>query len=172
MTKPPIEASAGKPGLIKIIGIGQSLRGDDAAGLEAVRLWRERYLARPGNRDIQVELAELPGVGLLSLLEGCAAAILVDSVRSQAVPGTVRLISENELEVLATGSGSAHGWGVAEALALGRQLTPASLPHKLFLVGIEAGQVDPGQPLSPQVEAALPQAIELIERCVGELFGG
>ncbi len=33
-------------GIIKIIGIGQSLRGDDAAGLAAVRLWQET-LSRP-----------------------------------------------------------------------------------------------------------------------------
>ena len=32
-------------GTIKIIGIGQSLRGDDAAGLVAVRLWHESYKA-------------------------------------------------------------------------------------------------------------------------------
>ncbi len=28
---------------IAVIGIGQSLRGDDAAGLEAVRQWQEKY---------------------------------------------------------------------------------------------------------------------------------
>ena len=33
--------SMGKP--IILMGIGQSLRGDDAAGLKAVHLWEERY---------------------------------------------------------------------------------------------------------------------------------
>ncbi len=169
MTKSSDDARAGKPGIIKIIGIGQSLRGDDAAGLEAVRLWQATYPARPREQDIQVELAELPGFGLLSLLEGSAAAILVDAVHSQAVPGTIHVLSENELEVLGAGSGSAHGWGVAETLALGRQLMPGSLPENLRLVGIEAGQLELGQLLSPQVQSALPQVAEMIERFISEL---
>ena len=58
-------------GIIKIIGIGQSLRGDDGC-------WAGRgpFLARTSSwliendADIQVELAELPGFELLNLLEG------------------------------------------------------------------------------------------------------
>jgi Ni,Fe-hydrogenase maturation factor len=37
------DAGESLTGTIKIIGIGQSLRGDDAAGLDAVRFWIENY---------------------------------------------------------------------------------------------------------------------------------
>ncbi len=157
---------AGKvpPGAIKIIGIGQSLRGDDAAGLSAVRLWVETFHAEALPQGVQVELTELPGIGLLNLLQGAHYAILVDAVHSGVRPGTIHRLIEDQLESFTTGSGSAHGWGVAETLSLGRQLEPTNLPPELILIGIEAGQLDLGEALSPDVASSLPEVTRLIEQ--------
>ena len=151
-------------GTIKIIGIGQSLRGDDAAGLAAVHLWQETYQVMQPN--VYVEFAELPGIGLLSLLEGTSVAILVDAVQSGSRAGTVHVLTENQLEIFMDGAGSAHGWGVAETLSLGRKLMPSTVPEQLILIGIEAGQLNLGEGLSPGVESALPEAARLIEHYV------
>jgi hydrogenase maturation protease len=148
-------------GIIKIIGIGQNLRGDDAAGLSAVRLWVETYQAQ--HPQVQVELAELPGIGLLDLLEGTGFAILVDAVHSGARSGTVYQLREDQLASFTGGTGSAHGWGVAETLSLGRQLVPTSLPVQVIVIGIEAGQFSLGESLSPEVQASLPEAARTIE---------
>jgi hydrogenase maturation protease len=157
-------ARSNRKTVIKIIGIGQSLRGDDAAGIYAVRLWVDTY--QPQHPQVQVELAELPGIGLLDLLEAARLAILVDAVHSGATPGMVHRLSEDQLASFAAGSGSAHGWGVAETLSLGRQLTPASLPAELIVIGIEAGQLDLGENLSPEVQSSLPEVARLIEQLV------
>jgi hydrogenase maturation protease len=154
------------PGSIKIIGIGQSLRGDDAAGLAAVNLWHETYQAKIHRPDVQMELVELPGIGLLNLLEGSRVTILVDAVHSDAKAGTVHVLTENQLEAFKDGSGSAHGWGVAETLSLGRKLIPSTLPGKLILIGIEAGQLNLGESLSPEVKSALPEVVRLIEQYI------
>lgn len=154
------------PGSIKIIGIGQSMRGDDAAGLAAVQRWYETYQVRVSRPHVQYELAELPGLGLLSLLEGARVAILVDAVHSDSKAGTVHVFSENQLEAFTEGAGSAHGWGVAETLSLRRKLMPSALPEKLILIGIEAGQLNLGESLSPEVEAALPEVRRLIEQYI------
>jgi hydrogenase maturation protease len=149
---------------IKIIGVGQSLRGDDAAGLAAVRLWQERYQANIERTNLQVELAELPGIGLLNLLEGTSIAILVDAVHSNTKAGTIHVLSEDQLEAFSDGAGSAHGWGVAETLSLGHKLMSSSMPEKLWLIGIEAGNLLLGESLSPEVESAIPEAADLIEQ--------
>jgi hydrogenase maturation protease len=151
---------------IKIIGIGQSLRGDDAAGLYAVRLWVEKYHVKAQRPGVQVELAELAGIGLLNLLENARFAILVDAVHSGAMPGTIHRLTEDQLESFNGGFGSAHEWGVAETLSLGRQLTPFSLPTELILIGIEAGQLDLGEAISPEVAESLPVVAGLIEESV------
>jgi len=163
-------ASSEDSGTIKIIGIGQSLRGDDAAGLEAVRLWQERHQANIERQNLQVELTELPVIGLLNLLEGTRTVILVDAVHSNAKAGTIHLLSEDQLESFSNGSGSAHGWGVAETLSLGRKLMPSTMPEVLLLIGIEAGDLSLGESLSPDVEKALPEVVHLIEQLVTRSF--
>ena len=166
MKQSPTGGADKSPGIIKLIGIGQSLRGDDAAGLAAVRLWQEKYQTSAPRPDLQVELAELPGVGLLDLLEGSRLAILVDAVHSGAKTGTIHLLKEDQLESFTQGSVSAHGWGVAETLSLGKQLIASMMPEKLILIGIEAGQLSLGESLSPEVERALPEVARLIERII------
>jgi hydrogenase maturation protease len=166
MNNPSVGAIDEPSGTIKIIGIGQSLRGDDAAGLTAVRLWQETYQVRNVHPNVQVELAELPGIGLLSLLEGARVAILVDAVHSGASAGTIYELTENQLEAFNNGAGSAHGWGVAETLSLGRKLMSSTFPGKLILIGIEAGQLSLGETHSLEVERALPEVARLIERHV------
>ncbi len=156
-------AGESPPGTIKIIGIGQSMRGDDAAGLFAVRFWIEKFHPEILHPEVQVELAELPGIGLLNLLEGVHFAILVDAVHTGASPGTIHSLTEDQLESFCSGSGSAHGWGVAETLSLGRQLAPASLPPDLLLIGIEVGQLDLGETLSPEVYHSLPEVARQID---------
>ncbi len=165
--KVPHDGAGGNyPGTIKVIGIGQSMRGDDAAGLAAVRLWNETYMPITDRPGVQVELAELPGIGLLDLLEGAWVAILVDAVSSDAAPGTIHVLHEAQLEAFSKSASSAHGWGVAETLSLGRKLGIHTLPEILVLIGIEAGNLEVGTGLSQEVASILPAAAQIIEQRV------
>jgi hydrogenase maturation protease len=148
---------------IVIIGIGQTLRGDDGAGLAAVQQWQRSYPHSADHHSLRIELAELPGLGLIDLVLGANAAILVDAVRSGAKPGSIHLISESDLAAFETSSGSAHGLGVAESLALGRRLYPKDMPSDILLIGIEASGVELGETLSPEVHQALRRAAVSIE---------
>ncbi len=47
---------------VAVIGIGQSLRGDDAAGLIAVRQWQEKYPQTASRPEVRIETDELPGL--------------------------------------------------------------------------------------------------------------
>ena len=151
---------------VVVAGVGQTLRRDDGAGPAAVRCWREKFPATAARDEVRVEIEDLPGLALLDTLAGCDAAVVVDAVRSGAGPGTLHVIEENGAEPFGPGAGSAHGWGVAETIALGRRLFPERLPPRLVLIGIEAGSVDPGESLSPAVRQALPEASRLIEQQV------
>ncbi len=153
---------------ILILGIGQSLRGDDAAGLEAVRLWREKFPETAGG--VQVELSELPGLALLDLLERMDAAILVDAVQSSASAGTVIRLGPDELASFTPDAGSAHGWGVAETLQLGRSLVPSLAKCRVTLIGIVGKDFRLGAGLSPEVREALAGAVERIEKEVQNLL--
>ena len=149
---------------IGVIGIGQSLRGDDAAGLEAVRLWRERFPGTAGRPEVRAETSELPGLNLLEMLRDVEAAVLVDAVQHPtASPGTLVRVGPDELWSFAPGSGSAHGWGAAETLQLGRALDPSLAECRIILLGIVGATFEMGAGLSPQVRAALAGAAGQIE---------
>jgi hydrogenase maturation protease len=147
---------------ILVLGIGQSLRGDDGAGLEAVRLWQQTHADTAGR--VKVEISELPGVGLLEYLQDMEAAILVDAVDGNSPPGTVHRITPEEVDAFRPGFGSAHGWGVAETLELGRSLYPDLARCRITLIGIEAGCMEMGTGLSQPVQESLSKAAKMIEQ--------
>lgn len=154
---------------IIVIGTGQSLRGDDSAGLEAVRHWQMDFPATA--ESVRVELIELPGLGLLDLLEGMHAAILVDAMHAPQSPGRLKRLELDDLAVFAAGAASAHGWGVAETLSMGRSLYPALAKCRITLIGIAGEQFDLGAGLSIGVLAALEKAAKMIEKEVQRLLG-
>jgi hydrogenase maturation protease len=152
---------------VAVIGIGQSLRGDDAAGLEAVRQWMEKFPETANGPEIRIEASELPGLALLDVFNDVHAAILVDAVQSSAKPGTIHRLNENELSTFTSDAKSAHGWGVAETLQLRSQLTDGEA--NIRIIGIEAGQSELGAGLSKAVEDAMPRVCAAIEQEINNL---
>jgi len=148
---------------INVIGLGQPLRGDDAAGLGAVRRWQEQYPETASQPDVRVEIFELPGLALLDLLNGAEAAIIVDAVQSTLPPGTLIRVGPDELASFAPDAQSAHGWGVAETLKLGVSLYPELVACRITLLGIVGKNFEMGAGISPQVESSLVEACKKIE---------
>ncbi len=148
---------------VTVIGVGQALRGDDAAGIEAVRRWEQVYSETAARPEVHIQYSELPGLALLDLLEGFDAAVIVDAVEGMSHPGRVHQLGSDQLESFTTGAKSAHGWGVAETLKLGQQLGILNSQLRIRLVGVEAVQTGMGMPLSNAVEKALPAACHAIE---------
>ena len=155
---------------IKLIGLGQFMRGDDEIGLELVKRWMADHEAEYPEGQIEALILESPGINLLSEIAGLDAAILVDAVQSGAPEGTVIKFREEDLEVFGAGSGSGHGWGAAETLSLGRQLAQDDLPRQIILIGVEAAGFVLGEGLSPAVRAAIPEALKMINQVLGELI--
>ncbi len=93
--------------------------------------------------------------------------VVVDAVSSGAEAGTVHRFDAGEEPLPAQLlTRSTHGWGVAQAIELGRTL--GRLPRRLILYGIEGQDFELGESLSPAVERALDEAAE---RVGGELAG-
>jgi len=155
---------------VAVVGIGQSMRGDDAAGLEAVRLWQRSHARTAGMPDLRVAMAEEPGLDLLDLFKSVEAAILVDAVRSGAKAGRIHRIGVDALSDFRRGPEGVHSWTVAQLLRLDGVLNPLSGPRQVKLVGIEAAAFDIGTGLSEAVRVALPEASDAIEQEVLSLL--
>lgn len=132
-----------------VLGIGNSDRGDDAAGRAVVRLLR-------GTPPDGVELIEQDGeaTALLTYLEGAATAFVVDACSSGAPPGTVQRFDVGTGPLPhATFGLSTHGFGLAEAIELARAL--GQLPPRCVVYAIEGSSFEAGAPLSASVAAAV-----------------
>jgi len=130
------------------IGIGNPLRGDDAAGLLAARALR-------GREPRGIEVLELEGepVDLIETWEGTDAVVVADAVSSGGEPGELHRIDAGEGPLPATLAGaSTHAMGLAEAVELARALE--RLPARLLVFGIEAASFETGAEPSAAVRAA------------------
>ncbi|MFP3853058.1 MAG: hydrogenase maturation protease [Anaerolineales bacterium] len=151
---------------VLLLGIGQRLRGDDALGLATIEAWQKKH---PNHPAVAVATLESPGLSLLTALSGYATAIIVDAVRTGAEAGRVFHLQDTEITAFGPGASSAHGFGVAETLAMGRTLQPEELPTTVYLIGIEAGSVEVGMPISQEGRRAIPKAVQAIEDALEKL---
>jgi hydrogenase maturation protease len=146
---------------VLVLGFGNSLMGDDGAGIQVVEILAQKNLP-PG---IKVEEAGLPGWGLPSWFEGQSRVILVDAVQMGQKPGVwKRFLPEEIRMVMEDGTLSLHQPGLACGLALSQALD--LLPKNLVLYGIQPAEVSAGAALSPEVLASLP---DVVENILGEL---
>jgi hydrogenase maturation protease len=101
-----------------------------------------------------------------------AGVIVVDAVFSGGRPGAIYRfnVHDGEMPVQLSRSPSSHGWGVAEALALGQLFQ--ELPPFLIIYGIEGKNFGPGQEVSQEVEAAIPEAVLRLRREIQAWLGG
>lgn len=138
-----------------VIGVGNALRGDDAAGLHVAR-----QLAARGVEGVHEASGET--ASLMELWQGASCVLLADAAQSGAEPGIVaRLDASIQPLPAAFLHCSTHAFGVAEAVELARSL--GSLPPRIIIFGIEGASFEHGAPLSPAVEAGVRKAVEMIE---------
>ena len=149
-----------------VIGVGQTMRGDDAVGVIAVESWLTQYPDTANLPEVQVKISELPGLNLLELLSGAKFALIVDAVQSGRPAGEIHILDEQAISAFEPGTGSVHGWGVAETIQLGHKLGRADLHRSLMIIGITAQQFEIGSSLSPEIMENLPNIIDEIENQV------
>jgi len=144
---------------VRVLGVGSPF-GDDRLGWVAVEtLHRTPWLAALPAGILEMEACDRPGATLLSAWRGAQNVILIDAVRSGAVPGTLIRLQGWELSGAATFS--THDFGVAAAVVLARTL--GENLSQLQLLGIEADPTCLGEQLSPAVATAMPHLVERVE---------
>jgi hydrogenase maturation protease len=144
---------------VRVLGVGSPF-GDDRLGWAAVEaLRRTPWLAALPAGSVEMEACDRPGAALLSAWRDAQHVMLIDAVRSGAVPGTLFCLQGRELSGAATFS--THDFGVAAALALARSLGEDTA--HILLLGIEADPACRGDQLSPAVAAAMPLLLERVE---------
>jgi hydrogenase maturation protease len=156
---------------ILIAGVGNIFMGDDAFGVEVARVMAGRALReRTVVRDFGIRSFDLA----YALLDDWSAVILVDAVSRNAEPGTLFVI-EPDLSELSETSETAtfdgHSMDPVTVLRLAQTL--GEIQPKVFVVGCEPadlGGEEGRMGLSPLVEAAIGEAVVMVEELVQQLL--
>lgn len=133
-----------------VIGVGNEHRGDDAAGIEVLRKLTSSRVEKVTDCS-----------NLLDIWDGEPSVIVVDAMRSGRAAGTVIELDGLSQAFPTKAFPSTHSFGLAEAIELGRIL--GRLPESLTVYGIEAAALQPGDEMTPAVEAAVDEVVSRIE---------
>jgi hydrogenase maturation protease len=143
---------------ISVLGMGNVLMGDDGAGPYAVATFTARYQV-PG--DVTLLDIGTPGLDLVPHLSQVDTLLLVDTVRSDAEPGSIRTYDKTTLlRAKLPPRLSPHDPAVGQCLAM---LEIAGCgPREVQLIGIVPQRTAFGPGLSQPVQNAIPSVVERI----------
>lgn len=144
-----------------LIGVGNEFRSDDGVGILAARRIREKNF--PG-----IVIVECDGeaASLMDAWAGMKTVVIIDAVSSGAPPGTIHRIDARRQSVSQElFPFSTHALGLAHAVELARSL--GKLPINIIIYGIEGEQFTAGSNLSPKVQEALNEVLQLV---TGEVY--
>jgi hydrogenase maturation protease len=141
-----------------VLGLGNVLMGDDGFGPQVVRAFAEQYVVGP-----EVEVVDLgtPGLDLTPWLADARHVIVVDTVRADHPPGTLRVYDKADIVRHAPKARvSPHDPGLKETILTLEFAGRA--PRTVTLVGAVPETVAMGTELSRPARRAVPEAIAAI----------
>jgi hydrogenase maturation protease len=142
-----------------VIGCGNLLRGDDAAGPVFVRRLWDRGLPQ----GVRCADGGTGGMDVAFQMRGVPEVVLVDACTSGSKPGEIFRVPGAELEHLPPLAGiNLHCFRWDHALAFARWLLKGDYPRNVTVYLVEAAQLEFGAPLSPEVDSALNRLGDLL----------
>ena len=156
---------------ILVAGVGNIFLGDDAFGVEVARVMSARTLPEQVIvRDFGIRSFDLA----YALLDDWSAVILVDAVSRDETPGTLFVIEPDlakSAEAAEIGTFDGHSMDPVTVLRLAETL--GEIRPKVYVVGCEPADLggDEGRMgLSPEVEASVVEAVDMVEKLAQELL--
>ncbi len=148
---------------VLVLGLGNTLLGDDGVGVHVVRHFADAPDAPPGLRPLD---GGTLGFRLLAALMDSDAVIVVDAAQLGDPAGTICFLDQLVLAEHISHGGrlSAHEAGLVDLLTLARLAGWA--PTRLALLGIEPERIDWGEGLSPPVARSFPAVCRAVVRTV------
>jgi hydrogenase maturation protease len=150
------ECTSGKVSTL-VLGLGNTLQGDDGLGVRVVEQLAKRKL------PVGVEVRETgtPGIGLINEWQGWQKVMIIDATEMGEEPGTWKRFSPQDVRLISEDCRfSMHEPGIAEALQLAETMN--LLPEEIIFYGVEPKQVGWGEKLSPAIQNTLPELVEKI----------
>jgi len=142
-----------------VLGIGNLVMNDDAAGVLVAQELDERYKDRPEN--LQIIDGGTLGLDLLVYIEWADKLVLIDAVDCGLDAGTVVKLEGEDIDVAFESKLSAHQMGMKDMLLTAELMDYR--PEEVVLYGIQSGNVEMDMELSAPVQSNLKKLSEHVE---------
>ena len=141
---------------VAIVGIGNTLRSDDAAGVLVVRALTEFRLFRDRESVLVVDAGHAPenGTSILRRFEP-DIVLLIDAVDTGEAPGSIRWVEMDEIEGM---SASTHSM----PLSMLASYLNWELKCEVTLLGIQLKSNEVGETLSAEAARAVEEIVEVL----------
>ena len=144
-----------------VLGIGNTILTDEAAGVRSVELLELRYQV-PDN--VLVIDGGTSGMEMIEDLSDLDFLIVIDVVKTGAAPGTVVKIAGDEIPVFFRRKLSPHQIALPDVLASLELLD--AMPKEIIVLGVEPISLELGMEMTPAIAEQVPV---LVEMAVAEL---
>ena len=139
-----------------VLGIGNTILTDEAAGVRTVEAM-ERAYGMPSN--VLVIDGGTSGMEMIEDLSNLDFLLVVDVVKTGAVPGTLVKISGSEIPVFFRDKLSPHQIGLPDVLASLELLD--AIPKEIVVLGVEPISLELGIEMTDTIAATIPQLMAM-----------
>ena len=143
-----------------VLGIGNPLRGDDALGLDILKILKGKVSTSVGLIECQTTPENF--TGKIKRLKP-SHVLMIDAACFGANPGRARLVPPEKIAGVAV---STH----AMPLHMLAEILEKSVGAKVVLLAVQPKIVDFGEGLTPELEGALKKIGEQLLGVLGEVF--
>ncbi len=139
-----------------VLGIGNTILTDEAAGVRAVELLEQRYQIPD---DVLVIDGGTSGMEMIEDLSDLDFLIVIDVVKTGAAPGTVVKIAGDEIPVFFRRKLSPHQIALPDVLASLELLD--AMPKEIVVLGVEPISLELGMEMTPTIAEQVPVLVEM-----------
>lgn len=141
-----------------VLGIGNTLLGDEGAGVHALHALQARAADLP---DVEYLDGGTLSFTLAASIEDAGQLIVLDAARFNAAPGTVRLYEDDAMDRFlgSRRKSSVHEVGLIDLMVMAR--LAGRFPARRALIGIQPLNLDWADAPTATVAAAIPHACDL-----------
>lgn len=146
---------------VAVIGVGNTLMGDDGVGVRAAEELESMGIAA------RVTVGHLAGPLLMPAVMEADGVVFVDALAADDEPGTIYRMDPDEAGITKLRSTTSHGLGIPHLITNARLLGH----HPEFVVyAVHIGDIMCGpDTLTPKVAAALPKVVNLVAEEVARM---
>ena len=145
---------------ILVLGIGNTIRGDDGIGIHLVRKLKQIL-----PQKYQIKELSTAGLDLMDAISGFSEVILIDAIQTpEGEPGQIYHLSLEDFKSSSNLS-STHALDLKQILELGKRLMGKKMPDKIEILAVEAPQVNEfKETLSPELEGQFDIIVDKVRR--------